>query len=194
MVLAGNVGVEQAALAAGQQVEVPFTPGRVDATQEQTDVEQFAWLEPVADGFRNYDSGFLDLPSEYLLIDRANLLGLSAPEMTVLLGGLRVIGNNWDGSNLAYSPTPRRTDQRLLREPAGARPGVDPVGRRADLHHHRRPLDGSRVDSVFGSNFEPRALAEVYASDDAKEKFVKDFAAAWAKLMDADRFELARKN
>src|SRR5690606_17216640 len=97
VVLAGNVGVEQAAAAAGQPIEVPFTPGRVDATQEQTDVEQFAWLEPVSDGLRNYDSGFIKMPSEYLLIDKANLLGLSAPELTVLVRGLRVLGHDWDG-------------------------------------------------------------------------------------------------
>ena len=195
VVLAGNVGVEQAALAAGQQVEVPFTPGRVDATQEQTDVEQFAWLEPVADGFRNYDSGFLDLPSEYLLIDRANLLGLSAPEMTVLLGGLRVIGNNWDGSNLGvFTDTPGAQTNDFFANLLELGLEWTPSADEQTYTTTDGRWTGSRVDLVFGSNSELRALAEVYASDDAKEKFVKDFAAAWAKLMDADRFELARKN
>ena len=195
VVLAGNVGVEQAALAAGQQVEVPFTPGRVDATQEQTDVEQFAWLEPVADGFRNYDSGFIKLPSEYLLIDRANLLGLSAPEMTVLLGGLRVIGNNWDGSNQGvFTDTPGALTNDFFANLLELGLEWTPSADEQTYTTTDGRWTGSRVDLVFGSNSELRAVAEVYASDDAKEKFVKDFAAAWAKLMDADRFELARKN
>ncbi|WIV44292.1 catalase/peroxidase HPI [Glutamicibacter nicotianae] len=194
VVLAGNVGVEQAALAAGQQVEVPFTPGRVDATQEQTDVEQFAWLEPVADGFRNYDSGFLNLPSEYLLIDRANLLGLSAPEMTVLLGGLRVIGNNWDGSNKGvFTDTPGALTNDFFANLLELGLEWTPSADEQTYTTTDGRWTGSRVDLVFGSNSELRALAEVYASDDAKEKFVKDFAAAWAKLMDADRFELLTK-
>ncbi|UTM48591.1 catalase/peroxidase HPI [Glutamicibacter mysorens] len=194
VVLAGNVGVEQAALAAGQQVEVPFTPGRVDATQEQTDVEQFAWLEPVADGFRNYDSGFLNLPSEYLLIDRANLLGLSAPEMTVLLGGLRVIGNNWDGSNKGvFTDTPGALTNDFFANLLELGLEWTPSADEQSYTTTDGRWTGSRVDLVFGSNSELRALAEVYASDDAKEKFVKDFAAAWAKLMDADRFELLTK-
>ena len=194
VVLAGNVGVEQAALAAGQQVEVPFTPGRVDATQEQTDVEQFAWLEPVADAFRNYDSGFLNLPSEYLLIDRANLLGLSAPEMTVLLGGLRVIGNNWDGSNKGvFTETPGALTNDFFANLLELGLEWTPSADEQTYTTTDGRWTGSRVDLVFGSNSELRALAEVYASDDAKEKFVKDFAAAWAKLMDADRFELQSK-
>ncbi|PJJ45718.1 catalase-peroxidase [Glutamicibacter mysorens] len=194
VVLAGNVGVEQAALAAGQQVEVPFTPGRVDATQEQTDVEQFAWLEPVADGFRNYDSGFLNLPSEYLLIDRANLLGLSAPEMTVLLGGLRVIGNNWDGSNKGvFTDTPGALTNDFFANLLELGLEWTPSADEQSYTTTDGRWTGSRVDLVFGSNSELRALAEVYASDDAKEKFVKDFVAAWAKLMDADRFELLAK-
>ncbi len=193
VVLAGNVGVEQAALAAGQQVEVAFTPGRVDATQAQTDVEQFAWLEPVADGFRNYDSGFLNLPSEYLLIDRANLLGLSAPEMTVLLGGLRVVGNNWDGSNQGvFTDTPGALTNDFFANLLELGLEWTPSADESSYSTTDGRWTGSRVDLVFGSNSELRAVAEVYASDDAKEKFVKDFAAAWAKLMDADRFELAR--
>ncbi|MGL3804463.1 catalase/peroxidase HPI [Paeniglutamicibacter sp. R2-26] len=193
VVLAGNVGVEQAALAAGQDITVPFTPGRVDATQEQTDVDQFAWLEPVADAFRNYDSGFLDIPSEYLLLDRANLLGLSAPEMTVLLGGLRVLGNNWDGSNLGvFTDTPGALTNDFFANLMELGLEWTPDAEEKTYSTTDGRWNGSRVDLVFGSNSELRALAEVYASDDAKEKFVKDFAAAWAKLMDADRFELKK--
>jgi catalase-peroxidase len=195
VVLAGGVGVELAAKAAGVEVTVPFAPGRVDATQEQTSEENFAWLEPVADGFRNYDSGFLELPSEFLLIDRANLLGLSAPEMTVLVGGLRVLGNNWDGS--AYGVLTDRPGQLTndffvnlldlgttwnpLDSGAHAFRGVTETG---------RTWTGTRADLVFGSNSELRALAEVYASDDAGEKFVTDFVNAWVKVMENDRFDL----
>lgn len=193
VVLAGNVGVELAASAAGQQVEVPFTPGRVDATQEQTDVEQFAWLEPVADGFRNYDSGFLNLPSEYLLLDRANLLGLTAPETTVLVGGLRVLGNNWDGSNTGvFTDTPGALTNDFFANLLELGLEWTPDAEEKTYATTDGRWVGSRVDLVFGSNSELRALAEVYASDGAKEKFVKDFAAAWAKLMDADRFELRK--
>ncbi len=191
VVLAGGVGVEQAARAAGVDVEVPFTPGRVDATQEQTDVEQFKWLEPVADGFRNYDSGFLDLPSEYLLIDRANHLGVSAPQMTALVGGLRVLGGNWDGSDLGvFTETPGALTNdffvNLLVNGVEWTPDAD-----EKTFTSSTGLRGSRVDLVFGSNSELRAIAEVYASDDAKEKFVRDFVAAWVQVMENDRFDLA---
>lgn len=193
LVLAGGVGVEQAAKAGGLDVTVPFTPGRVDATQEQTDPEQFAWLEPVADGFRNYDSGFLKLPSEYLLVDRANLLGLTAPEMTVLVGGLRVLGNNWDGSDLGvFTETPGALTNdffvNLLELGLEWKPAAD--------EQTFTTTDGrwtaSRVDLVLGSNSELRALAEVYASDDAKEKFGADFVSAWVKVMELDRFDLQK--
>ena len=193
VVLAGNVGIEQAALAAGQELTVPFTPGRVDATQEQTDPEQFAWLEPVADAFRNYDSGFLQLPSEYLLIDRANLLGLSAPEMTVLLGGLRVLGNNWDGSNLGvFTDTPGALTNDFFANLMELGLEWTPDAEEKTYATTDGRFNGSRVDLVFGSNSELRALAEAYAADDAKVTFGRDFAAAWAKLMDADRFELKK--
>ncbi|MBL0888245.1 catalase/peroxidase HPI [Myceligenerans indicum] len=193
LVLAGGVGVEQAAKAAGVDVEVGFTPGRVDATQEQTSQENFAWLEPVADGFRNYDSGFLKLPSEYLLIDRANLLGLTAPEMTVLVGGLRVLGNNWDGSNLGVltdAPGTLTNDffVNLLELGIEWKPDTE----EKTYTSGDGKWTASRVDLVFGSNSELRALAEVYASDDAKEKFVRDFAAAWQKVMELDRFDLKK--
>ena len=195
VVLAGGVGVEQAAAAAGTPISVPFAPGRVDATQEQTDVEQFAWLEPVADGFRNYDSGFLDLPSEFLLIDRANLLGVSAPELTALVGGLRVLGNNWDGTQygvLTDRPGQLTNDFFVnLLELGTTWTPIDPGANTfVGVTEAGTQWTGTRVDLVFGSNSELRALAEVYASNDAKQKFVSDFVAAWVKVMNADRFDL----
>ncbi|KZE89012.1 catalase/peroxidase HPI [Microbacterium sp. TNHR37B] len=200
IVLAGNAAIEKAAQDAGVEVEVVFHPGRTDASAEQTDVESFAYLEPAADGFRNYQGPVAvasGLPAEHLLIDKANLLTLSAPEMTVLVGGLRVLGANWDGSEYGVF-----TD----------RPGVlsnDFFVNLLDLGTTWRPLDpgshafigtkdgsgekvgvGTRVDLLFGSNSELRALAEVYASDDANDKFVRDFAAAWGRVMELDRFDL----
>lgn len=197
IVLAGGVGVEQAAQAAGLDVEVPFTPGRVDATQEQTDVESFAWLEPAADGFRNYVGKSNGLPTEYLLLDRANLLNLSAPEMTVLVGGLRVLGANFDGSSLGVlteNPGALTNDFFVNLLDLGttwsaASPDQETFEARDESGVVR--WTGSRADLVFGSNSELRALAEVYASDDAKEKFVQDFVRAWAKVMDLDRFDVA---
>ncbi len=199
IVIAGNAAVEKAAADAGVEVEVPFHAGRTDASQEQTDVESFAYLEPAADGFRNYQGPFAEMPAEYHLLDKANLLTLTAPEMTVLVGGLRVLGANWDGS-----PYGVFTD----------RPGVltnDFFVNLLDLGTTWKPLDpgshafagakdgsgekvgvGTRVDLLFGSNSELRALAEVYASDDAAEKFVRDFAAAWGKVTELDRFDLHR--
>lgn len=197
IVLAGNAGVEQAAKAAGVDVTVPFRPGRTDASEAQTEVESFAYLEPAADGFRNYVKGRLSLPAEYLLVDKANLLTLSAPEMTVLVGGLRVIAGTWDGSAHGVLT---------------ARPGVltnDYFVNLLELGTTWKPLDegkhafqatadatgeplwtGTRADLVFASNSELRALAEVYASDDANEKFVHDFVAAWTKVTELDRFDL----
>ena len=197
VVLAGSAAVEQAAREAGFDVEVPFTPGRADATQEQTDVESFAALEPAADGFRNYLSGQEELTAEYLFIDRANLLTLSAPEMTVLVGGLRVLGANTKQSPLGvFTERPgsltndffvNLLDLGTTWSPAAGDAGTF-EGR--DAATGEAKWTGSRVDLVFGSNSELRALAEVYASDDAREKFVRDFVAAWAKVMDLDRFEL----
>jgi catalase-peroxidase len=198
IVLAGGVGVEQAAKSAGFDIEVPFTPGRTDASQEQTDVESFAVLEPKADGFRNYVGKGNRLPAEYLLIDRANLLTLSAPQMTVLVGGLRVLGANYDKSNLGvFTATPGSltndffvnlldmgTTWNATSEDANTFEGRDAVTGEVKW-------TGSRADLVFGSNSELRALAEVYASDDAKQKFVNDFVAAWHKVMNLDRFDLA---
>ncbi|MEU8436726.1 catalase/peroxidase HPI [Streptomyces sp. NPDC029216] len=197
VVLAGGAAVEKAAADAGFDVEVPFSPGRVDASQEQTDVESFAALEPTADGFRNYLGKGNRLPAEYLLLDKANLLTLSAPEMTVLVGGLRVLGANHGQSSLGVlTSTPGvltndffvnlldlGTTWKAVSEDETSFEGLDAATGAVKW-------TGSRADLVFGSNSELRALAEVYASDDAKEKFVKDFVAAWAKVMDLDRFDL----
>ncbi|GHC98869.1 catalase/peroxidase HPI [Zhihengliuella salsuginis] len=192
VVLAGGVGVELAAKAAGKQITVLFTPGRVDATQEQTDLDQFAWLEPVADGFRNHDSGYLKLPSEYLLIDRANQLKLSAPEMTVLVGGLRTLGNNWDGSNLGvFTSTPGALTNDFFVNLLEL--GVEWTASEDErTYTSSTGLTGSRVDLLFGANSELRAIAEVYASDDAADKFLNDFVAAWVKVMELDRFDLKK--
>jgi catalase-peroxidase len=197
IVLAGGVGVEQAAKAAGFEVEVPFAPGRGDADQAETDVESFAHLEPKADGFRNYVSKAARLPAEYMLIDKANLLTLSAPEMTVLVGGLRVLGANYDGSKLGvFTDRPgvltndffvNLTDYDTTWTPT-SKDATTFEGRTADGQVR---WTGTRADLVFGSNSELRALAEVYASDDAKEKFVTDFVAAWVKVMNLDRYDLA---
>jgi catalase-peroxidase len=198
IVLAGGLGVEQAANAAGHDVTVPFTPGRTDATQEMTDVESFAVLEPYADGFRNYVRPGHPWTAERLLIDKASLLTLTAPEMTVLVGGMRAMGANAGGSQ-----------DGLLTD----RPGVltndffvnllnivtewQPTSKAEESFEGRDRATGearwtaSRVDLMFGSNSELRALAEVYAADDARAKFVNDFVAAWVKVMELDRFDLA---
>jgi len=197
IVLAGSVGVELAAKAAGFDVTVPFTPGRVDATQEQTDVESFVPLEPTVDGFRNYHGGATTLPSELLLVDRANLLTLSAPELTVLVGGLRVLGaNHGDTAYGVFTDRPGALTNDFfvnLLDLGTEWTALDPgshafEGRTAN----GRVWTGTRNDLAFGSNSELRALAEVYASDDATEKFVTDFVAAWVKVMELDRFDLAR--
>nr|WP_055502900.1 catalase/peroxidase HPI [Nonomuraea pusilla] len=198
IVLAGCAAVEQAARQAGFEVEVPFTPGRVDASQEQTDVESFAVLEPAADGFRNYLGKGSRLPAEYLLIDKANLLTLSAPELTVLVGGLRVLGANHRQSQLGVlTTTPGALTNDFFVNLLDLGTTWQPVSGDEDTFEGRDAATGelrwtgSRVDLVFGANSELRAVAEVYASDDAKEKFVKDFVAAWDKVMNLDRFDLA---
>ncbi|WP_329462570.1 catalase/peroxidase HPI [Streptomyces sp. NBC_01431] len=197
IVLAGAAGVEQAAKDGGVAVQVPFTPGRVDASQEQTDVESFAALEPTADGFRNYLGKGNRLPGEYLLLDKANLLTLSAPELTVLVGGLRVLGaNHKQSQHGVFTSTPGSltndffvnlldlgTTWKATSADENTFEGRDASG--------EVKWTGTRADLVFGSNSELRAVAEVYASDDAKEKFVKDFVAAWNKVMNLDRFDLA---
>ncbi|AHE49774.1 catalase/hydroperoxidase HPI [Aeromonas hydrophila 4AK4] len=196
IVLAGGVGVEQAAKKAGVTVTVPFTPGRMDASQAQTDVDSFAVLEPLADGFRNYAgecAGF----AETMLIDKAQLLTLSAPEMTVLVGGMRVLGTNAGNCHGVFTAAPgtlsndffaNLLDMGVEWKPAAGSPGVYEG---SDRQSGKVKWTGTRVDLVFGSDSQLRALAEVYASSDAKEKFVKDFVAAWTKVMNLDRFDLA---
>ncbi|MER5211085.1 catalase/peroxidase HPI [Streptomyces sp. NPDC002838] len=197
IVLGGCVGVERAAKDAGFDIEVPFTPGRVDATEEHTDAESFAALEPTADGFRNYLGKGNRLPAEHLLLDKANLLTLSAPEMTALVGGLRVLGANHQQSQLGVlTKTPGSLTNDFFVNlldlgttwKSTSEDQTTFEGRDADTGELK--WAGSRADLVFGSNSELRALAEVYASDDAKEKFVKDFVAAWDKVMNLDRFDL----
>ncbi|MGA9833506.1 MAG: catalase/peroxidase HPI [Trebonia sp.] len=196
IVLAGGVAVEQAARAAGVSVDVPFAPGRGDADQEETDVESFANLEPKADGFRQYVGKGVRLPAEYLLVDKANLLTISAPEMTVLLGGLRVLGANYDGSKLGvFTDRPGVLTNDFFVNLLDMDTTWQPTSEDANTFEGRGAAGevkwtGSRVDLVFGSNSELRALAEVYASDDATEKFVTDFVAAWVKVMNADRYDL----
>ncbi len=194
VVLAGNVGVERAARAAGVEVEVPFTPGRGDATQELTDVESFAWLEPAADGFRNYERAGNRLPAEYMLIDKANLLGVSAPEMTALVGGLRVLGANAGGSTAGVLSDRVGTLSNdffvNLLDLGTSWTAVEGTGTFTGSGPDGQSWTGTRADLVFGSNSELRAIAEVYAADDAAEKFVHHFVAAWAKVMDADRFDV----
>ena len=197
IVLAGNAAVEQAAKNADFEVEVPFTPGRGDASLQQTDAESFANLEPKADGFRNYLGKGNRLPAEYLLIDKANLLTLSAPEMTVLVGGLRVLGANYDGSKLGvFTATPGSLTNDFFVNLLDLGTTWQPVSGDANTFEGRDAAGevtwtGGRADLVFGSNSELRAVAEVYASDDAKGKFVNDFVAAWDKVMNLDRFDLA---
>ena len=197
IVLAGNVGVEEAAKNAGHSVNVPFTQGRGDATQEQTDIESFNYLEPLADGFRNYIKKDLQVAAEDLLVDRANLLTLTVPEMTVLVGGLRVLGANYDGSNygvftdnvgsltndfftnlldMTYTWKATSEDDRYFE---GSHRITGQVA-----------FTGTRADLIFGSNTELRAIAEVYGADDAQEKFVTDFVNAWVKVMNLDRFDI----
>ena len=197
IVLAGSAAVEQAAAAAGQVITVPFTPGRMDAAQEQTDEESFSYLEPAADGFRNYRKSKIPVSTEELLIDKANLLTLTAPELTVLLGGLRVLNTNFDESKHGLFTT---------------RPGVlsnDFFVNLLDMNIAWKAVSedkevylgsdratgeikwtGTRADLVFGSNSELRAVAEIYASAGSQDKFTKDFVAAWSKVMNLDRFDL----
>jgi catalase-peroxidase len=196
IVLAGNVGVEEAAKKAGIKLRIPFTPGRMDASQEQTDVDSFKVLEPVADGFRNYLKARYSIPSEALLLDRAQLLTLTAPEMTVLVGGLRVLGANHGGARhgvLTKKPGTLTNDFFVnlldMRTSWKATSERKDVFEAKDAVTGRIEWTGTRADLVFGSNAQLRAIAEVYGSSDAKEKFVADFAAAWTKVMNLDRFD-----
>ncbi|MRH86868.1 catalase/peroxidase HPI [Nocardia sp. SYP-A9097] len=197
VVLGGVAAVEQAAKAAGFDIEVPFTPGRTDATQEQTDVESFSALEPGADGFRNYVAKGSRLPAEYLLLDKANLLTLSAPEMTVLVGGLRALGVNYNQSSLGVLTATQGTlTNDFFVNLLDMATEWKPTSTDAETFEGKdratgaAKWTGSRVDLVFGSNSQLRALAEVYATDDAKEKFAQDFVKAWDKVMNLDRFDI----
>ncbi|RMO72144.1 Catalase-peroxidase [Pseudomonas syringae pv. aptata] len=198
IVLAGNAGVEQAAKHAGQHVTVPFAPGRADASQEQTDVESFSFLEPIADGFRNYQKGHYKVSAESLLVDKAQLLTLTAPEMTVLLGGLRVLNINVGQSKHGvFTDQPGTLTNDFFKnlldmgvEWKATAGGTDTFEAR-DRKTGAVKWTGTRVDLVFGSHAQLRAIAEVYGSSDAHEKFVKDFVAVWTKVMNLDRFDLA---
>ena len=220
IVLAGCAGVEQAAKNAGHDVTVPFTPGRMDASQEQTDIESFAVLEPIADGFRNYLKTNYTIPAEALLVDKAQLLTLTAPEMTVLVGGMRVLNTNAGGTQhgvftkragtltndffviLLDMNTEWKSASDTVPAVVTSKPGLPQEARTAggdvvdvfegrDRKTGQLKWTGTRVDLVFGSNSQLRALAEVYGSSDANEKFVRDFVAAWNKVMNLDRFDLA---
>jgi catalase-peroxidase len=219
IVLAGCAGVEQAAKNAGHNVTVPFTPGRMDASQEQTDVESFGVLEPIADGFRNYLKAEYTIPAEVLLVDKAQLLTLTAPELAVLVGGMRVLDTNVEGTQHGVFTTRAGAltndffvnllDMKTEWKPASdtvpalvtSKPGLPQEDRTAaagvadvfegrDRKTGELKWTGSRADLVFGSNSQLRTLAEVYGSSDAQEKFVHDFIAAWNKVMNLDRFDL----
>ncbi|WP_298535789.1 catalase/peroxidase HPI [uncultured Algibacter sp.] len=197
IVLGGSVGVERAAKNAGHAIEVPFTPGRGDASQEQTDIESFGYLEPIADGFRNYMNANLNVAAEDVLVDKANLMTLSVPEMTVLLGGLRVLGANYDDSNYGVFTQNKGslTNDFFVNildftYTWSATSDDDSLFEGRDRRTGALAFTGTRADLIFGSNSELRAVAEVYAANDGKDKFVNDFVAAWTKVMNLDRFDL----
>lgn len=197
IVLAGNAGIEAAAKAAGHSITVPFTAGRMDASQEQTDIESFDVLEPIADGFRNYQKKQYSLSAEELLIDKAHLLTLTAPEMTALLGGLRVVGANHNGSSLGVltnRPGQLTNDFFVnlldMRYSWKATNTEETEFEGTDRETNEAVWTASRVDLAFGSNSQLRALAEVYAQSDNEEKFINDFVNSWTKIMNADRFDI----
>jgi catalase-peroxidase len=199
IVLAGGAAIEKAAKSVGRDVEVPFAPGRTDATQEETDVESFAVLEPTTDGFRNYLGQGQRRPGEDLLLDRARLLTLSAPEMTVLVGGLRVLNANFQQSEIGVFTTRRESlTNDFFVNLLDMETEWTAATSAEDIFEGRSRVTGdlkwvaSRADLVFGSNSQLRAIAEVYASSDAQEKFVADFVSAWTKVMELDRFDLVR--
>ncbi|HEY7389582.1 MAG TPA: peroxidase family protein, partial [Bryobacteraceae bacterium] len=198
IVLGGDAAIEEAAKKAGYEVKIPFSPGRTDASQEQTDVHSFAVMEPKADGFRNYIRNGEPTPAEELLVDKAQLLKLTAPEMTALLGGMRVLNANFGQSK--HGVFTKRTETLTndffvnlldMNTKWQASPTSEGVFEGRDRATGEIKWTGTRVDLIFGANSQLRAFAEVYASDDAKEKFVKDFAAAWGKVMNLDRYDLA---
>ena len=198
IVLAGSAGIEKAASDAGHQVRVPFTAGRTDATQDQTDVESFSVLEPLADGFRNYTKNNYDVGAEKLLVDKAQLMTLTAPEMTALVGGMRVLNTNFGNSKhgvLTNSPETLTNDifYNLLdmNTTWEATNESESEFECRDLNTGEIKWTGTRVDLIFGSNSELRAIAEVYGCEDGEEKFIKDFVAVWSKVMQLDRFDLS---
>ena len=198
IVLGGCVGVEQAAKNAGHDVTVPFTPGRTDASQEQTDVEGFAVLEPVADGFRNYLGARYSVPAEELLIDRSQLLTLTAPEMTVLMGGMRVLNTNFGQSQHGvFTQRPETLTNDFFVNLLDMRTAWKPTSEDDDVFEGRDRATGelkwtgTRVDLIFGSHSQLRAFSEVYACEDSQEKFLHDFVAVWNKVMNLDRFDLS---
>jgi len=198
VVLAGCAGVEQAAKNANHKVTISFTPGRMDASQEQTDVVSFAVLEPVADGFRNFLKSKYRVSAEQLLVDKAQLLTLTAPEMTVLVGGMRVLKTNFGQTQHGvFTQRPEALTNDFFVNLLDMSTAWKAISKDADVFEGRDrktgkvKWTGTRVDLVFGSNSQLRALAEVYGSADAQEKFVQDFVAAWTKVMNLDRFDLA---
>jgi catalase-peroxidase len=197
IVLAGNLGIEQAAKNAGHTISLPLRPGRMDATQDQTDAKSFGYLEPQADGFRNYLKTDYTVPTEVLLVDKAQLLTLSAPEMTVLLGGMRALQTNYDNSQLGMfaEGKDKLSNEYFIKllemgTTWKARDDKNEIFEGRDSKTNNLKWTATRADLIFGSNSELRAIAEVYASADAGDKFVKDFAAAWTKVMNLDRFDL----
>jgi catalase-peroxidase len=198
IVLAGNAAVEKAAADAGQSVDVPFRPGRTDATQEQTDVESFAVLEPIADAFRNYLRPEISVSAEELMIDKAQLLTLTAPEMAVLVGGMRVLGANVEQSaHGVFTDRPQQLTNDFfvnvldLSTRWEATSDADQVFEGKDRASGKVKWTATRVDLIFGSNSELRAVSEVYGASDAGQRFVQDFVSAWTKVMELDRFDLA---
>ena len=199
IVLGGCVAIEEAAKASGHQLEVPFTPGRADTTQELTDAESFDPLKPEADGFRNYRRTAFSVPDEEMLIDKAQLLKLSAPEMTVLVGGMRVLNANYKGTKHGvFTKTPGKLTNDFFVNLTDINTVWSPSHSEMDVFEGRDrktgevKWTGTRVDLVFGSNSQLRAISEVYAQSDSAEKFVKDFVAAWDKVMNLDRFDLQK--
>ena len=199
IVLAGNTGVEQAAKNAGYTVNVPFTPGRMDASQEQTDVKSFTVLEPQADGFRNYLKTKYTVSTEELLVDKAQLLTLTAPEMTVLVGGMRALNANYDGSKHGIFSTSKDklnnaffVNLLAMGTTWKSASNDQEVFEGRDMKTNELKWTATRADLIFGSNSELRAIAEVYAQNDNQQKFVNDFVAAWTKVMNLDRFDVKK--
>jgi catalase-peroxidase len=197
IVLGGCAAIEQAARKAGHDISVPFKPGRTDASQEQTSIESFSVLEPKADGFRNYQKAKYSVLPEELLVDRAQLLTLTAPEMTVLLGGMRVLNTNYNGSQHGvFTKRPETLTNDFFVNLLDMSTEWKPASEEGDVFEGRDRATGelkwtgTRVDLIFGSNSQLRAIAEIYACDDSQVKFVQDFVAAWNKVMNADRFDL----